>query len=405
MNYDQKAVAEIEEFFKSKMGLIKAADNLGMYENKIKKMAEMGVTDVNEPVLGETIVELSIHFVYRDTRGEEELWKVVEAEDMKILSEKPLEEVIGTTKDNYWKTHYSYTSWADDVEMQDFWSDGIADIVRTPNKVLNAWFSQLVENRTLRNFGMHYYDSSLAATQGWNPTTFQPVPWGWYPLPGKPADVMQTVEIPDLSESLDEMTFVTTMLEKASGATPTQQGVANERQITLGEVQLALGEAKERIKGMSKFYTPSWKERGFKFIKLLEAAGDKLDTVKVYKKGKNTDNIFMREIAPSDWRSEEGYQVKIWSQDEKTESDTNSLQKLNAAKTVMPNNPKLAEIYARKLLEFAGLTPDEINDVMQLEQQNLQMLASTGMMNPTAGISPQAIQPQSPAQTNAPRTA
>jgi hypothetical protein len=305
---------------------------------------------------------------------------------MEILMKKPLEEVIGETEDHYWRTHFPYNSWADDVERQDFWSDGIADIIRTPNKVLNSWFSQLVENRTLRNFGMHYYDSTI---EGFTPSSFNPIPWGWYGVPGKPQDVLQKVDIPDLSESLDEMKFVIELSEKASGATATQQGVQTQRQITLGEVQLALGEAKERIKGMSKFYTPAWKQRGEMFLKLIEAAGDQLDAVKIYKKGRRTSDVYSREIGPADWMTESGYKTRVWSQDEKSAQDSEALQKLNATMTFMPGNPKLEEVYQRKLLEFADLSPDDINDVMEFEQRKRDLVMNQlPEMGGPAGVLP-----------------
>lgn len=396
-DYDQKAVARLKQFYGTKLGLIKAADNQEMLIQKNKKMADLGVSDVYEPVLGETYVELSLHFVFREENGESQIWMYVECDDMEILLKKPLEEIIGVTKDHFWKTHYPYNSWADDLERQDFWSDSIGDIVRVPNKVLNSWFSQLVENRTLRNFGMHYYDSTI---EGFVPSTFNPVPWGWYGVPGKPSEVLQKVEIPELSESLDEMQFVLTMVEKASGATATQQGVQQPNQTTLGEVELALGQAKERVKGMSKFYTPAWKDRGTMFLKMVEAGADKLDAVKIYKKGRNTDNIFAREISPKDWQTEAGYQVRVWSQDEKNAEDTDKLNKLNNAKMAMPDNMKLNEVYQRKVLEFADLTPDEINEIMQLEQQKRDMLASqagmmAGAMQPP--MAPMQTPPQAPA--------
>jgi|TARA_Y100000034_G_scaffold19875_1_gene22605 hypothetical protein len=371
--YDKKAVAELINWHGTEMGLIKEAENQEMLSKKNEKMADMGLEDIESPILGEAYVELSLNFVFREkenwhgTEFEDQIFMYVTADDQKILQKAPLEEVIGKTKDHYWQTHYPYNTWADDVDRQDFWSDGIADIVRTPNKVLNSWFSQLVENRTLRNFGMHYYDST--AGEDFNPQTFNAIPWGWYGVPGKPQDLLQKVDIPDLSEALDEMTFVATMIEKATGATSTQQGSEVQRQITLGEVQLALGEAKERIKGMSKFYTPAWKSRGEKFLKLIEAAPDKLDAVKIYKKGRNTDEVFSREIEPTNWMTKSGYKARIWSQDEKNTQDGNALQKLNATVVNMPNNPKLLDIYQRKLLEFADLTPEENNEVMDFERE------------------------------------
>lgn len=377
-DYDKKEVAKLELFFKSQLGIIKAKDNENSLQQKNKKMADMGVSDTEDPVLGETYVELTMHFVFREgekVNGKvvpDQIFVYVEAEEQTILMKKPQEEIIGTTPDHFWRNHFRYNTWGDDIDKQDFWTDGIADIVRVPNKVLNSWFSQLVENRTLRNFGMHYYDSSLKA-DGFIPSTFNPVPWGWYPVPGKPSDVLQKVDIPDLSESLDEMQYVAEMTEKATGATATQQGVQTEQSRTLGEVQLAQGEAKARTQGMSKFYTQAWRQRATKFLKLIEAASDKLDAVKIYKEGRNTSDIYEREISPKDWMTKAGYRVKVWSQDEKKANDTDSLNKIISARQLMRDNPKLAEISNRKSLELADLTPDEITEVMQYEEQKVAM--------------------------------
>lgn len=386
--YDKKALAELKNWYATDEGLIKSSDTQKMLIEKNKKMADMGLDDVDSPVLSETYVELTMYFMKKDEGQGEQIYLYVVADDMKILSKKPLDEVIGKTKNDFWKTHFPYTSWADDVDRQDFWSDGVADIIRTPNKVLNAWFSQLVENRTLRNFGMHYYDSSI---EGFQPQTFNPVPWGWYGVPGKPQDVLQKVDIPDLSESLDEMQFVIGMTEKATGATATQQGVQTEKKITLGEVQLALGEAKERVKGMSKFYTPAWKDRALKFLMLIEAASDKIDAVKISKKGRNTNDLFTREIEPKDWMTKQGYTTRIWSQDDKNTQDSQMLEKMGAVKANMPDNPKVNEVYQRKLLEFAGMTPEEINDAMEFEKQKMQSIMQ-GVMGQGMGQSqPQGI--------------
>jgi len=383
-DYDQEEVAKLEKWFASDMGIVKAADNLQMLVEKNQKMEDMGVPDVESPVLGETYVELDLHFRYRDNEKTEkgdsipsQIFLYVSAEDQHLLlkgQKKPLEQLIGSTKDNYWRNHYPYVSWADDLERQDFWSDGVGDIVRVPNRVLNAWFSQMVENRTLKNFNMNLFDATI---EGFEPGTFNPVPWGWYPVPGKPSEVWAPMQVADLSDSLDEMNFLLQMIEKATGATSTSQGVQTERKITLGEVELALGEAKERIKGMSKFYTPAWQEGGTMFEKLVEAAPEKLNAVKLYKGGRNTDRLFGREVSPSDWMTASGYQVKVWSQDEKNIQDTQTLEKLNAAKANMPDNPKLAELYQRKLLEFVGLKPEEINDIMEYEDQKREAILST----------------------------
>ena len=396
-DYDQKEVAKLELFFESQLGIIKAKDNENSLQQKNKKLADMGVSDTEDPVLGETYVELTMYYVFREgekVNGKEvpeQIFVFVEAEDQTILMKKPQEEIIGTTKDNFWRSHFRYNSWGDDIDKQDFWTDGIADIVRVPNKVLNSWFSQLVENRTLRNFGMHYYDSSLKA-DGFIPSTFNPVPWGWYPVPGKPADVLQKVDIPDLSESIDEMDYVVNMVQKATASTDTQQGIETKGQTTLGEIQLAQGEAKARTQGMSKFYTKAWEQRAYKYLKLIEAASDRLDAIEIYKEGKNTTNIFKREISPKDWMTKAGYRVKVWSQDEKKANDTDTLNKGIAALNLMPGNPKLLAVIQRKALELADLKPDEITEIMQFQEQLTMLGAGIPGMPPG--------QPSASGQTN-----
>lgn len=401
-DYDKAAIQRLKTFYATEQGLVKAADHAQMLVEKNQKLSEMGVPDVDSPILGETYVEQSLHFVFRDNEKDgsgalmdPQFFLYVEVDDMEILMKKPLEDVIGKTSDHWWRTHLPYHSWADDIDLVDFWTDGVADIVRTPNKILNAFFSQLVENRTLRNYGMQFYDTGI---EGYNPGSFDPVPFGSYPIhvpEGKKIqDVLMRVDIPDLSESMDEMQFVIDMVQKATGATTTQQGEIQQRQVTLGEVELALGEAKERIKGLAKFYLPVWKQRGQTFLKLIEAASDKLDAVKIYKKGKNTNDVYSQEIMPDSWMTKSGYAVRVWSQEEKMTNDTNALQKLNAAKVVMPGNNKLDEIYKRKLLNFADCTPEEVNSILEEEKSRMKAIADAQMgMNNNPVATPVAPAP------------
>jgi len=402
--YDQEAIKDLKRWYGTKMGLIKLSANQQMLTEKNKKMADMGVTDIEHPALGESVVELAMHFVYRkEDKEDEQIYLYVEADGMKILLKKKLEEVIGVTKDNYWRNHYPYNSWADDIEKQAFWSDGIGDMVLTPQKIANVWFSQMVENRTLKNFNMNVFDSTI---EGYSPQTFTPEPFGWYPVPGKPSEVYQQLQVNDLGDTLPEMTFLIQMIEKASGATATQQGATNERQITLGEVKLALSQSQERVKSLSKFYTNVWKQRAEMFLKLIEAGHDKLDAIQIYKQGRNTTDLYPRQIAPKDWMSALGYVTKVWSREEKNAQDEQALQKLNAAVASIPSNMKLKDVYDRRLLEYAEVKPDDITAIMEEEVQKreaLQQMANSGNMMGVAGGAPAAplnqpaLQPAVPA--------
>src|SRR3990167_5606164 len=104
-DYDQKEVKKLELFFESQLGIIKAKDNENSLQQKNKKMADMGVTDVEDPVLGETYVELTMHFVFRTNEKvdgkevPEQIFVYIEAEEQTILMKKRQEEIIGATKE------------------------------------------------------------------------------------------------------------------------------------------------------------------------------------------------------------------------------------------------------------------------------------------------------------------
>lgn len=109
--------------------------------------------------------------------------------------------------------------------------------------------SQLVENRNMRNFGMKFYNAKTAA--GWTPADYSPAPFAFFGLPGKPSEFLQRVEVPELSESLDEMQFLIGMAERATAATGIEKGAGTENQITLGEVNLLASKAMNRISDIS----------------------------------------------------------------------------------------------------------------------------------------------------------
>ena len=396
-DYNSKVKADLKGYYAKDNTTEEAEHNFSAFTDKKERMSEMGLIDSYNPLVGETYIELNE--VYRKEYNEkldtdEIIMYVVASTDGGLfkLYKKPLHEIIGTTEDDFWYDHFPYTSWGTDMERTDFWSDGPADTLRQPNKVLNSWISQLVENRTLKNFNMHYYDSSNAQ---FVPQTFSPVNWGWYPVPGKPQDVIQDVAVGDLSESLDEIQYVISVAEKAVAASGTQTGEVSQSQVTLGEVELAVSNAQARTKSMAVYYMEDWKSFGLKYTKMLDAKSVELDSVMVGKKGRNSNKIYTKEISPKDWYSKQGYKVEVKLKEDKDEEDTNMLQKLNLAKSIMPMNVPLNDIYKEKLLDFAGLSSDEQKIVMDFEAQNPMPMGVPGQ--PTD----QTSQPVAPPVANA----
>lgn len=379
--FDKSAVTRLKNFYATKQGLIKSEENAKLMQAKNERMAQVGVSDIDNPTLGTTVVQLKAHFqkVFDLSDGQQYLHVIVIA-DKEILMAKPLKEVLGVG-------FFPFVTWSDDIERNDHYPDGIADIARTPNKLLNAMISALAENRILRNFGMNFYDSGI---EGFVPQSYQPTPFGWYGIPvpeGKSMkDVFQPVQIPDMSDSLDEMEYVKRMVETAVAAGATIQGDVQQNKVTLGEVELALAASKERITSIAKFYMLAQKEKGDKWQKIMNANADKIDAITLYKKS-HKGNFFSKTVTGKDWQSETGYTCRVVSRAERDKQNIEGLQKLNAVKAQFPDNAAMNKIYGKKILEFADLNSDEIKEVMDAESQKMQL----GMPPDALGGTPQPV--------------
>ncbi len=395
--FDNAAVSRLQLHLSTEAGLIKAEQNQLDWVEKQRREASLGVIDAFNPVLGETYVELNKWFIkeFNEKTKQDEITFVVTAEDMEVLYQAPLDEHIGKTQDDFWKTHYPYSTWADETERTDFWSDGVADTLRTLNKILNSWFSQMVENRTLQNFGMNYFNSSLM-DEGFLPQTFEPVPWGWYPIPvgqnGKIGDSVMRVDVPDLSDTIKEIEFIMTIAQQASAATTFQEGVKPEgQQITLGEVNILVNSAQERVKSMAVYYQESWKDFGLKYTKLLDAAPDLIEPVVITKKGRLTKKNYSKTITPQHWYSAQGYKVEVRMKEDMQQKTGEDLQKIQYAKSLMPMNPALDGIIKHKSLEFADLSSSEIEEVMKTDEEQMKAAAQQQQI---IGVQQQAEQQQ-----------
>jgi len=391
--YDQTAVAEITKHYGTAAGLIKAEETTQMSYERNERLTDMGATDLLNPTLGTTVVELKAHYkkIWDEGDKESHIHVIVTCNtgiDSQVLMGKPLMEILGID-------FYPFITWADDIERNDFFSDGVADIARTTNKLLNSMISSLAENRILRNFGMQFYDAT--ASESWSPSSMEPVPFGWYPLPGKPSDVLQKVDIPDQTEAIDEMQYVKEIVEAATAATSTIQGDVQQNQVTLGEVQLTVAAAKERISSISKFKLLAQKEKADKWAKIMNANPKKIEAVRLYKKS-SRGNYFPQTVTASHWQSSEGYFCQVISSAEKDKQNTEGIQKISAIAQQFPGNPVMKKIYQNKLLDFGDVNPDDQQAVMEYEAQMQQAAAQQqqqmAQQTPTAPAPAPQFQPQ-----------
>ncbi len=369
--YDKAAVSRLKVQYAQAMGLARSEEHIKMMQARNQRMQDMGLWDIENPSLGEAFLNLTEHYIklWSPERKKLLIWVRVTA-DNEVLLMKPLEDLLGIN-------FFPFVSWADDIEKTDVYSDGIGDIVRTPNKILNSWFSQLVENRTLRNYGMTFYDATIS--EKWIPQTYEAVPWGWYPTAGDPNKTTKRVEIPELSESLDEMQFVIGMIEKATASTATEKGVKEDGDVTLGQIKLMLQSSNERITSVAKFYRVARRQFGEKWYEFLMSNEKWIKPVEIHKKS-SKGNYYQEVVGVKDWKDEKGYVCKVVSTAERNQKNIEQVQKVQAVANMFPNNIPLNRILKKKALDLIdGISQEEIDEVLDFEEQTgLDTVTPTG---------------------------
>ncbi len=361
--YDKTALAELRKYFATKQGLIKASDNAQAIVDRNQRLSEMGVPDMDHPIIGEVYVELNEvqQKVWHPDEKQDVVHVVVLADGNHKLMDKPLRDLLGVN-------FLTWTSWTGDVEATDWNSDGAGDIVRVPNQILNVYFSQMAENGVLRGYGMNFYDASIK--EGWSPAGYAPMPWGFYPLPGKPKEILEHVEVPEIPGRMDEMNMIKQMVETATASTAPTKGQTPQGTQTLGEIEIMVAKADERLRDVPKFARIHAKELGHKFAMLVSGAAKKglLKPVRLYKKGASGKH-YPFDLDPNTLHAPEGYACVVTQKAEKEADSLKMIQKLRMSATMFPMNAPLQHILKERTLSWLDLTPEEKREVMDFDDQ------------------------------------
>jgi len=391
--YSEKGKDELKIWADTPNAMIQSSKNKEEWEKKMERLRAMGVNHENFSTYaaGDTIVNLSEHYTLMWEKDHFERHVVVYADKWCELSDDTLEEAIGIEE-------WPFVVWFEDPETNDIYPDGVADLVRTPNKVVNVWYSQLVENRTLQNFQMHWYDATV---DGYTPQTYEPGPGRMLPAPGKPSDTIMPVEINGLDETLTAIDYITSIVERGSGAVAIDKGVAEQGTQTLGEIQILVGKSMERSVAMQKFYRGSWYELACKWEKLIQANSSGKTTL--YKTGAS-GKLYEKVVYKADWKSEAGYEPVVSSTSEQEANDLKSVQKFMAVNAQYPNNRELKKITQQRQLELLDFTPDELKRVQdaQEEADQAEMQAMAQQQTAQQGAQPTAQPTAQPQQGGQP---
>ena len=386
--YTDEGKDELKLWVDSIPGITHMQNDKEKWEEKMERLESMGV-DNNQFALfagADRLVNLTEHYTTQ-WNLKKKAWErrvVVYADNTVELLNEKIEDLIGV---KFWPI----TIWSEDPEGTDNYPDSIADLIRPLNKVLNVWFSQLLENRTLKNFQMHWFMPS----QGYTPTTYTPGPGVMLPAPpGEDINkVIRPVEISGLDDTLQAISAITQIAERASGATAIQKGEPEQGEQTLGEIKILVGKAQERTVAMAKFYRLAWYETAWKWDKMMHANAPKF--LKLYKSGRS-GKLYPKRVFRDDWVSEVGYEPTVASTSEQETQDIKSIQRWIFAKSQFPANPVIAKIAAKRIFEGLDVTPEELKQIEEAEEKS-QQLQQQGAMpaQPVPQINPQQLlQPQ-----------
>lgn len=361
--YTNEGRAKLKSFLDSEEGMLLSGQARQEYEKKMERLKSVGLREDQIPGLasGEMVVNLTEHHVreWNPKKKEFERRVIVYANDTIELMDERLMDVLGVN-------FYPFVTWGEDVETQDFWSDAPADLVRVPNKIVNVWFSQLVENRTLKNFQMHWYDATV---QGYQPQTYEPGAGRMLPAPGDPNKTIMPVNVSGLDDTMVAIDFLTKIVERGTAVTAIEKGVGEGQEMTLGEVKMLVGKAMERTLSMAKFYRRAWQEFAQKYVAILNAnATGKKTLVKTGRNGK----MWPKVVYASDWKSDVGYKAMVRSSSEQEQEKTKAVQRMSYILKEHPDNPALRRILLKRQLDILDLSIEEVREIEEAEKKKLE---------------------------------
>lgn len=341
-------------------GITQSEENRKEWEKKMERLKTMGINDSQFNLFagGDRIVNLTEHYTRAWNEKEKKFEKrvIVYADNKIELLDELLEDLIGV---DFWP----FVVWSEDPETNDIYPDSVADLVRVPNKVLNVWFSQLIENRTLKNFQMHWY----SPIQGYTPQTYTPGPGVMLPAP--PGDdinkVIKPVQIDGLDDTLSAIGALTNIVERGSGATAIEKGTPEKGVQTLGEIKILVGKAQDRATAMAKFYRMAWYELAWKWDKMMHANAPKI--LKLYKIGPDS-KAYPKTVLKGDWVSKTGYEPMVESTSERETEETKDIQKFTFVLSQSPNNLALKKIALKRELKMLHLSAEELREVEEGEK-------------------------------------
>ncbi len=180
-------------------------------------------------------------------------------------------------------------------------------------------------------------------------------------------DILSHIEVPELPERLNEMNFIKEMVQSATASTAPVEGDGQEGTQTLGEIQMLLKQATDRIEASSPFYKQYWLDIGEKFAAIVNANSQLLADTKLYKKSPS-GKFWEKNLKAKEMKSAKGYKCKVSSKADNEADSLKTINKLQTAAMQFPGNVPFQMIYQKRLIDWVGLSPEEEKEVLDFQE-------------------------------------
>ncbi len=275
---------------------------------------------------------------------------------------------------------YPFTSWAYNIEGKDIWSKGLADDIRALHQIRSVLLSQNVQNAVLNNLGMIAYDQTAA--EDYDPSPIIPQPFGFIPVPGKPAEVIQRLEVVRNPLDISLMNYLENQANAVS-ATPSQvQGVAEKGVATLGEAEIIQQNIQKRLSDAAVEYSINMENVVKIWADILMYNPNLADITIRAIVGSNT---YEETVDPRDLMSEKGCEVVVTNSFDKEKDDLTALQKMAAISKTFANNSAYQDILKSKMLRILNLSSEEVTKIMD-EEDRLKERGQEGAVEDLASV-------------------
>ena len=334
--------------------------NQDMYQNKVNRLHALGLSPETHSFVGQEIINLTEWCMdYDGVR----YYLLLEPKTKIWVRAEKLQDVYKVGS-NFPNGLYPYVSWAISDEPFQFWTKGYGDDIMPIAEAIRIIINQVLNNIMRQNQPMKAVDPSVFPDP--NELKWRMPDQLVLTNPGSnPQAGLYTFQTPNLTASIDLVTYLDQFVGRKTGVNAEAQGAPNT-DVKVGVYYGNIKEAEDRIGLVEKNYNESYAEKGYRYFwglrnqikeqKLIQMIG---------KNGVNWDMITKDELKKSS-----DFDVIITGGTAEAEANAVKQKQMGEAIAQLTANPttlgKLSPAWiVEHTLQLAGFDKDDIRRALE----------------------------------------